>query len=278
MDYIELTIKVKPFSEDILDIISAELAELGFEGFCESNKSLIAYIPSINFQNEFLFDLIQKPALKNLSIEASHKLLKEKNWNEVWEKSFEPVVIDHLCQIRAPFHKNMISKGFDILIEPKMSFGTGHHATTHMMVSEILKLEIKNKSVLDIGTGTGILAILAAKKGAIKITAIDHDKWSFSNCMENLALNKINHVNVIYGETEKLKKETFNLLLANINKPVILKELNSWNKLLEPDGNMLLCGILTEDENEIAMNLPDNLKIVKKRNLNQWLFLNIQKS
>jgi ribosomal protein L11 methyltransferase len=273
-----MTIKVKPFSDDILDILSAELAEIGFEGFYETNKSLMAYIPVPYFKNKIFFELIQKPSLRNLSIEASHKILKEKNWNEAWEKSFEPVVIDHICQIRAPFHKDMSSKGFDILIEPKMSFGTGHHATTHMMVSEILKLEIKGKSVLDIGTGTGILAILAAKKGANKITALDHDKWSFSNCMENLLLNHIDHVEVILGETEQLNEETFNLIFANINKPVILKEIHSWNKLLEPDGNILLCGILTDDEPEIKMNLPEDLKIVNKRNLNQWLFLNIQKS
>jgi ribosomal protein L11 methyltransferase len=277
LDYIELNLRVRPFSEGILEIFTAELSNLGFEGFAENNKALLAYIPLNLFSNKILFELIQNPALKNYSIDVSHTLIKEQNWNQLWESNFEPILVDNQCLIKAPFHKESLKQGIEIIIEPKMSFGTGHHATTQLMVSDILKLDLKKKTILDIGTGTGILAIIAAKKGAAKIIAVDNDEWSYNNCLENCSRNNSEQIETILGNSSAINNNSFDVIFANINKPVISSEINSWIKMMNSGGLMLISGILETDEQDIISILPSNLHILEKKTLNNWLFLRLQK-
>lgn len=277
LDYIELNLRVKPFSEGILEIFSAELADLGFEGFVENDKSLLAYIPSTVFSNKVVFELLQKPSLKNYSIDISHTLIKEQNWNQLWESNFEPILVDNQCLIKAPFHKESLKKGLEIIIEPKMSFGTGHHATTQLMVSDILKIDLKGKTVLDMGTGTGILAILAAKKGAAGIIAVDNDEWSYNNCLENCSRNNAEKIKTILGNSSSIADAHFDVIFANINKPVISSEIDIWTKMLNSGGLILISGILETDEQDIISILPANLQILEKKTLNNWLFLRLQK-
>jgi ribosomal protein L11 methyltransferase len=278
LDYIELTLSVKPFSEGILEIFSAELSHMGYEGFVENDKSLLAYIPSNLFSNKNLFELLQKPSLKNYSIDFSHKLIKKQNWNLLWESNFEPILVDNQCLIKAPFHKESLIGGLEIIIEPKMSFGTGHHATTQLMVSDILRLDLTGKTVLDMGAGTGILAITAAKKGASGIIAVDNDEWSYINCLENCSRNKAEQIKTILGNTSSVKNKSFDVIFANINKPVISSEINLWTKMLNPGGLMLISGILETDEKDIISILPVNLQILEKKTMNTWLFLRLHKS
>lgn len=278
LDYIELNLRVKPFSEGILEIFSAELSNLGFEGFVENDKSLLAYIPSNLFSKNILFELLQKPALKNYSIDISHNLIKEQNWNQLWESNFEPILVDNQCLIKAPFHKESLKNGLEIIIEPKMSFGTGHHATTQLMVSDILKLDLAGKTVLDMGTGTGILAIIAAKKGATGIIAVDNDEWSYNNCIENCSKNNSEQIKTILGDSSSVKNTSFDVIFANINKPVISIEINLWTRMLNSGGSMLISGILETDEKDIISILPANLQILEKKTLNNWLFLRLKKS
>lgn len=278
LDYIELKLSVKPYSEDILEIFSAELSNLGFEGFVENQKLLLAYLPAHLFSNKIVIEFLKNPVFKNYSIDISHSLIKEQNWNQLWESNFEPILVDDKCLIKAPFHKNSLKEGLEIIIEPKMSFGTGHHATTQLMVSDILKLELTGKTVLDIGTGTGILAIIAAKKGADKIIALDNDEWSYNNCLENCARNNSNQIETILGSSSSIINDKFDVIFANINKPVISSEINLWSKMLNPGGLILISGILETDEQDIISILPEDLLTLEKRTLNNWLFLRLKKS
>lgn len=278
MDYVELKLKIKPFSEEILEILSAELSNLGFESFHENNKMLQAYAPAGIYTNQLVLGLIQKPAFKNYSIHISNSVIKGKNWNQLWESNFEPVLIDDLCLIKAPFHKNSLKEGFEIIIEPKMSFGTGHHATTNLMISAILKMDLTGKTILDMGTGTGILAILAEKKGAGRVTAVDNDEWAITNCRENIKLNLSKIIQTYQGETSVVSDQYFDIIFANINKPVILKELNAWKKILNPGGLLLISGILKEDEKDLKAVMPGELSINEKKELKNWLILHLQKS
>lgn len=276
MNYTELHLKIKPFSEEALEMVSAELSNFGFEGFLQSGKTLMAYIPSDSFSQKLLLQLLQKPLFRNHSVEISHKTIQEQNWNKLWESNFEPVLIDNFCLIKAPFHKDSLENGIEIIIEPKMSFGTGHHPTTQMMVSGILKMDLREKSVLDMGTGTGILAILAAKMGAQDITAVDNDEWSFENCRENFLRNNEKGISAILGNSTMAQSKKFDVIFANINKPVIMNELIHWVNLLNKNGTLLISGIMESDEEDILGILPRQIK-VKDRNISaKWLFLRLE--
>ncbi len=258
-------------------MISAALTDEGFEGFQQSGKALLAYIPSNRFSQKLLLQLIQKPVFKNYSFEISQSTIQEQNWNKLWESNFEPVLIDNSCLIKAPFHEDTLENGIEIVIEPKMSFGTGHHATTRLMVSEILKTDLKGKSVLDLGTGTGILAILAAKMGAKDITAVDNDEWAFENSRENFLRNSEKKIITILGDTSKVQNKTYDIIFANINKQVILSELSHWIKLLNNNGILLISGILEEDENDILRILPKEIKLKKRNSSAKWILMCFQK-
>ena len=223
------------------DVLIAKLSELGFESFVESDNGFSAYINEKDYF-ESAVDLLFNEFKGSLTITSTSKLIPRQNWNKKWESNFQPIDVDGTCYIRAPFHVKKAGYKYDIVIEPKMSFGTGHHFTTQLMIKKLLKLNLKNKAVLDMGCGTGVLAVLASMKGAEQVTAIDIDDWSYENCIENLKKNKIKNGIVHKGNVQKIEKKIFYTILANINKNVLLEDLFQYEKSLENGGDMLLSG------------------------------------
>jgi len=277
MNYFELTFTCNPCNEIVTEILSANLAELGFESFVDTDNGIQAYI------QEQLFDKAAVDSvLKDFPIEAEiaykSELIADRNWNEEWEKNyFQPLVIDDKCVIKSTFHPKTANFDYNILIDPKMAFGTGHHQTTELVIREILKQDFTNKSVLDMGCGTAILAILASMRGANPVTAIDIDEWAYDNAKENLELNNIMNVDVLIGGAELLDstKATFDIILANINRNILLNDIHSYASVLNKGGLLYMSGFYTEDiasiEDEcnkyglelIDSNSKDNWAVVK---------------
>ena len=228
------------------DLLVALLSDIGYDGFEEDTTTLQAFIPTENFDRDKLDETI-----KIIPVTYSLSEIEEENWNAQWESSFQPIVVNGQVAVRAGFHPPFPNLRYDIVITPKMSFGTGHHATTHLMIEKMLGIDLFGKSVLDFGTGTGILAILAEKMGASSIAAIDNDDWSIANAAENLERN-----NCIKVKLEKadsiISSKHYDIILANINKNIILDNLSSLIKSLTPTGTILLSGLLAEDEADIV--------------------------
>ena len=220
--YIEYNFTITPLLP-ASEILIAELGNVGFESFVETSNGVTAYIQKEDWNASILEDIYILSS-DEFSIEYHHKEVPQTNWNAAWEKNFEPIQVDDLVSIRAPFHPNPNLK-FDIVIEPKMSFGTGHHETTHMMVQHLLQLEVANKKTLDMGCGTGILAIFAEMKGAKPIDAIDIDNWCYENSLENVTRNNCEHITVYEGEASLLQGKKYDLIIANINRNILLQDL-----------------------------------------------------
>ena len=247
MNYYELTITLQNF-EDWSDIMVAYLAEIGFESFVEETPALKAYIPETIYDGKILqalLDDVQKEAQVIESFDLI--LLAQQNWNATWESQFEPVYVQDQLRIVAPFHDLAPFPGMEIVILPKMSFGTGHHQTTHLICQTMFELDFKGKTVLDMGAGTGVLAILAEKLGAQEIVAIEIEAWSAENILENVALNGSSKITAIHGGAEAIGAQTFDIILANINKNVLLSQLALYAGALVPDGLLLLSGFFTTD-------------------------------
>jgi ribosomal protein L11 methyltransferase len=250
-------------------MLIAQLSEIGYEGFEEAGDELYAYIPT-----EIYDETTLTPITSSFGMDYSSEMIPEQNWNELWESNFEPVVIEGLCTIRADFHHIAINTPYEIIITPKMSFGTGHHATTHLMMEAINKLGVKGQNVLDFGTGTGVLAILAEKLGAASITAIDNDEWAVTNALENVTANGCTHIHVSQGSLEQVAYTGFNVILANINRHILLEYMKSLHDKLAPAGTILMSGLLEDDEKiivEAAANVGLQNKAVTRRN--GWIAL-----
>lgn len=243
-NYLEFKFKVEPV-QPASEILVAELGYLGFESFVEEEDGIIAYIPAEEYEDDLLagIHILQSDEFE---INYSKAEIEKVNWNEEWEKNFEPILVDDVCSVRAPFHEEPNTE-FDIVIEPKMSFGTGHHATTHMMIQHILKNDWEGKSVLDMGCGTGVLAILANLKGAKIVDAIDIDNWCYQNTLENIARNECDTINVEEGGAELLRDRKYDIILANINRNILLRDLPIYAKCLNTNGNLFLSGFYEED-------------------------------
>lgn len=229
----------------VKDILIASLSDIGFDGFEEHENRLTAFIDSANF-NEAEFDEI----IAAYKITFSKTVIPEQNWNSLWEQNFEPVIIDGNVAIRAHFHQPIANVQHEIIITPKMSFGTGHHATTHMMLEQMTSIDFKGKSVLDYGTGTGVLAIYAEMLGAATITAIDNDEWSISNASENIQYNNCSVIELLLGN-KPVEGKVYNVVLANINKNIITDNFKNIMATLAKDATLLLSGLLAEDEQDI---------------------------
>lgn len=263
-------IEFQQVASEVSDILLAALTEIGFEGFEEKENGLIAFIPTKDL-NEALLNEIS--ATNNVSFAKS--IIEETNWNAVWESNFEPVVVDNFVGLRADFHTPMEGVEYEIVITPKMSFGTGHHATTFMMLQQMRDIDFINKTVFDFGTGTGVLAILAEKLGAASIVAVDNDDWSITNTAENLTRNNCTRVVLEKAETIEGDK-VYDIILANINKNVILANLSALAHRLALQGELLLSGLLAEDEADIVEALtPIGLKTVKLTSKNNWISLRV---
>lgn len=244
MAYLEFDFKVKPL-EIGSEILIAQLGEVGFESFVEHNSGFFAYVPKEDFNEGFLKD-IQLLGSADFEIEWSSTTIAQQNWNAEWEKNFHPIKVDNLCMVRAPFHKKEAVL-YDIVIEPKMSFGTGHHETTHMMLQQILNHNFKDKVVLDMGCGTGILAILCEKRGAKHIDAIDIDNWCYVNSIENVERNHCKNIKVYEGDSSLLTNKKYDIIIANINRNILLEHIPTYSKCLNKGGLLFLSGFYMDD-------------------------------
>lgn len=278
MDYYKVEIKITPFEEWLRDVLASQLAETGFESFVEIEGGLEAFVPAPQF-NEGELEFVLSAFEDDFSFSVHKELIKSRNWNEEWEKNyFEPLVINDECVIRAPFHKEFQTAKYEIIIEPNMAFGTGNHETTSMMVETILELECKGKLVLDMGCGTGILGILASMRGAEKVTAIDIDDWSFSGATTNAEVNKISNMDVKLGDASLLGSENFDLILANIHKNVLLKDMPAYEKVLLPGGILVMSGFYNEDLREITEKaISIGLKPAGFKTKNNWVAAGFRK-
>jgi len=241
--YIAYDFNVSP-KEPATEMLIAQLGYVGFESFVEQDNGVTAYIQKQEWNSKILDDVFLLHS-NEFNITFEHNEIAQTNWNEEWEKNFNPIQVDDLVSIRAPFHTNP-SLQFDIVIEPKMSFGTGHHETTHMMVQHLLALDLETKKVLDMGCGTGILAIFAEMKGAKPIDAIDIDSWCYENSLENIQRNNCNHITVYEGDASLLK-EKYDVIIANINRNILLSDMKTYTDCLNENGVLLLSGFYKED-------------------------------
>ena len=275
MNYIGCFFKIDSGSLDIqtaIDILVAELGQVGFESFTENPDGVEAYIQKADWNASLLND-IQILQSEEVTFSYDVKEIEQVNWNEEWEKNFEPIVVADQVSIRAPFHENPGLK-YDIVIEPKMSFGTGHHETTHLMIQHLMELDLQGKKVLDMGCGTGILAIFAEMKGAAALDAIDIDNWCYENSLENVERNNCHHISVFEGDASLLKSDVYDVIIANINRNILLKDMSVYADSLKENGILLLSGFYTEDIEKINESAESNgLKQDKKLTRNNWVGL-----
>lgn len=278
MRYIQLSVISNPSNEDITDILSFHLGNIGYDSFVANENGVDAYIPQKDFSEEKLKDMLlhlpieMNDLFKDIKIDYEFKLLEEKNWNTEWEKHyFQPLVVSDKCLVRSTFH--VVDKHYDyeITIDPKMAFGTGHHQTTYLMLQEILKLDLKNKSILDIGCGTAVLAILASKMGATTIVAIDFDEWAYYNAKENVLLNDIDNVDVRLGEIGLVQDEKFDFIFANINRNILLQDIQHYAKAMKNGATLIMSGFYLEDVPILQLECQNNnLSFQKLEQKDNW--------
>ncbi|AXG74854.1 50S ribosomal protein L11 methyltransferase [Flavobacterium arcticum] len=269
--YIGYHFTVTP-KEPGVEILIAQLGETPFESFIETDAGVSAYIQKELWDENILND-IQILESDDFKIEYTFEEIDQVNWNEEWEKNFEPIEVDNTCYVRAPFHEKKDVQ-YDIVIEPKMSFGTGHHETTFMMIQHILETEMKGKKTLDMGCGTAILAILAEMKGASPIDAIDIDNWCYLNSIENAERNNCKEINVYEGDAALLQEKKYDIIIANINRNILLNDMQQYVDCLNPNGTLFLSGFYEEDIPFIDASCTEKgLTLTKKHQRNNWVAL-----
>jgi ribosomal protein L11 methyltransferase len=270
MNYLQITIPVEDAA--IQEILIARLSDTGYEGFEQQEKALEAFIPESGFDRGLL-----QAILSDFNLEFTSNQLAARNWNEEWEKNFDPVIVEGFCAIRANFHPPVPGVQHELLITPKMSFGTGHHATTYMMMESMEYLDFKGRRALDFGTGTGVLAILAEKLGADSILAIDYDDWSIENAKENVTANSCSKITLVQMDTIPAN-DSYDIILANINKNVILYHFNAIGQQLRQGGVILLSGLLVTDLEDIEKEaVRNNYSISGRLTKNNWICLKLEK-
>jgi ribosomal protein L11 methyltransferase len=267
--YLGYYFKVSPLQQGV-EILIAELGYAGFESFVETVDGVSAYIQKDDWNTNILDDIFILQS-DEFEISFTSEEIEQVNWNEAWEKNFEAIIVDNKCTVRAPFHK-VPTTTYDIIIEPKMSFGTGHHETTHMMIQHILSEDFTGKSVLDMGAGTAVLAILTEMRGATKIDAIDIDNWCYLNSVENIKRNNCSHINAYEGDVSLLKEQQYDIIIANINRNILLQDLPQYINCLAPNGTLLLSGFYAEDIPIIRKKCEGlNLEFSSKLERNMWV-------
>jgi len=274
--YLEYNFEIVP-RDPGTEILLAELAELPFESFEETENGLKAYVRKSEWQEDLLSQIA---ILDNAAfeIEYHYRDIPAENWNKKWESHFEPIEIDSRCRVRAPFHEKK-EVSYDIVIEPKMSFGTGHHETTHMMLEFLLDMDLERKTVLDMGCGTAVLAILAAMKGAGEVDAIDIDHWSYLNSLENARRNEQEHIQVFQGDATAIPNKEYDLILANINRNILLSDMPVYADHLRDQGQLLLSGFYKTDAGVINQRCEEvGLSLNSEHQKNSWLAMLYQKT
>ncbi|WP_314153311.1 50S ribosomal protein L11 methyltransferase [Capnocytophaga granulosa] len=275
MNYIEYDFTVSP-TEMGAEILMAELAEVGFDSFVDTPTGIKAYIPKDSWNEQILQDIY---LLSNPEFTISYQIteIEQVNWNEEWEKNFSPIVVEDLCTVRANFHP-VPNTRYDIVITPKMSFGTGHHETTYMMLQQLLPLSLEGAKVLDMGCGTGILAIMAALRGAHDITAIDIDPWCVENATENVQQNNCSFITIKEGDVSLIAGEQYNLILANINRNILLSDIPAYTQALLPQGLLLVSGFYEEDLPAIKEKCQEvGLTYLSHIERNRWVSAKFQR-
>ena len=273
-NYLEFNFKIEPL-QPWNDILMAELIEIGFDSFTEEHEGILAYIQKEIFNEDLLqkIHLLQNPEIK---ISYTYQEMPNINWNEEWEKNFSPINIEDQVSIRAEFHPDQ-NLPHEIIIQPKMSFGTGHHATTYLMIQQMLELDFRNKTVLDMGCGTSVLAIFAKQKGAGKTVAIDIDEWSVENSKENAERNKVD-LQISQGTAKNLGKENFDIILANINRNILISDIPTYVSILNEGGILLLSGLCFFDVDDILeVCTKEKLILKNKQQREEWVSLLLQK-
>ncbi|GAB5400577.1 MAG: 50S ribosomal protein L11 methyltransferase [Aureisphaera sp.] len=275
--YIEYDFRVTPLQPGV-EILIAELGYAGFESFVENEKGVKAYIQKDDWSNTILND-IQILHSPEFQINHSHTEIEQVNWNAEWERNFNPIVVNDDCAVRAPFHEPY-NVTYEIIIEPKMSFGTGHHETTYMILQFILENDFEGKTVLDMGCGTAVLAILAEKRGATQLDAIDIDEWCVENSVENCERNQCQHIKVQLGDAALLTTEpTYHTIIANINRNILLKDMPVYESALLPSGELYLSGFYKEDLDRIKACCEGlGMKYVTHKEKNNWIAAKFVKS
>ena len=247
MAYLEFEIPARSWSSMEREILFAKMSQIGFEGFVEHEDIIQAYIVKDHYSKDELNQLVDEMSELGLRMQFRFHETKDQNWNEEWEKKFDPVTIGEEVLIRAPFHDGSNDLPSTLIIEPKMSFGTGHHHTTRLMILEMMKYDLKGSRVLDMGCGTGILGIYASMKGASRVLGIDHDQWAFENALENVDRNGVTSMEVRLGDAGVLEREVFDMVLANITRNTLVQDMPVYETHLADKGHMIVSGILAED-------------------------------
>ncbi|MBI1286496.1 MAG: 50S ribosomal protein L11 methyltransferase [Flavobacteriales bacterium] len=270
MAHVVLSIVVSP-AEPGRDIVISELSDIGFEGFLETDEGVDAYIEEAELDLDAVEEVLSRIREAEFEVSFSASVAEEKNWNEEWEKNFDPVEIKDLCRIRAPFHEPRSGFKLEIVIMPKMSFGTGHHATTSLMTEYLMTTKVEGP-LLDMGSGTAVLAIIARKLGVKDITAIDIDDWAFENAPENCELNDISDITILQGDASLLGEKKFNTILANINRNVLLEDIPKYANVLNANGQLFVSGFYSEDLNMIR-DVAQKAGLIFNGNLekNNWV-------
>ncbi len=269
MNYIEYIFNVEPLQPGT-EILIAELGYTGFESFVETDNGVTAYIQK-NEWNSGILDEINILNSEEFKINFTFSEIEQVNWNEEWEKNFDPIEVDGRCAVRASFHPKKNFE-YEIVIEPKMSFGTGHHETTFMMLQFILENDFEGKSVLDMGCGTAVLAILAEMRGASKIDAIDIDEWCFENSLENINRNDCKNISVQLGDSSLLSDQKYDTIIANINRNILLNDMEAYTKCLNKGGSLFLSGFYNEDLPVITACCNNlGLGFVENKEKNKWV-------
>ena len=273
MKYFEVTFTTSPCNETVNDVVSALAGEIGFESFVEWENGVQAYIQQSLFDEEALKSMVADFPLPDTTIEYTVVEAEDKDWNEEWEKNFfQPIVIGDRCCIHSTFHKDTPQTEYEILINPQMAFGTGHHETTSSIISELLEADLQGKSVLDMGCGTSILAILASMRGADPITAIDIDDWCVNNSRDNIALNGIENITVEWGDANLLKgRAPFDVIIANINRNILLADMAQYAACMHPGSELFMSGFYVQDIPVIQEKAKSlGMEFIHHREKNNW--------
>ena len=273
MKYFEVTFSVNPCNETATDILSALIAETGFESFVECEGGMQAYVQQSLFDEDALKNIIAEFPIPETEITYTITEPEDKDWNEEWEKNFfQPIVIEDRCVIHSTFHKDYPKAEYDIVINPQMAFGTGHHETTSSILGELLDADLKGKSVLDMGCGTSILSILASMRGADPVTAIDIDDWCVNNSRDNIALNNINNITVELGDASLLEgRKPFDVIIANINRNILLNDMAAYTACMHKGSEIYMSGFYVQDIDAIRSKGESlGLRFVHYREKNNW--------
>lgn len=280
MKYLEFVFRTTPCTEIVNDVLSAVLGEVGFESFIEQTDGIAAYIQKQLFNEESLKEALAEFPLPNTQIEYSYQDAEDKDWNEEWEKNFfQPIIIGDRCIIHSTFHRDVPKAEYDIVINPQMAFGTGHHETTSLIINELLDSNLQGKSLLDMGCGTSILAILARMRGATSCTAIDIDEWCVRNSLENIALNHVDNITVFQGDASSLADQgPFDVVIANINRNILLNDMKHYIARMNSEAELLMSGFYVADIPAIQAEAERNgLHFIHHKEKNRWAVVKFKK-